>query len=198
VSSSSSSSSSSQRCIPNPSWRLIEQKTPGATVTATVQVGDNDAGGTPEYSLSDCDDDGQRVWDSNLTDGFDSGDVNVCLVAGAGGGEGAVAWSVGGGVLQSDKELSTIRSVEIDAAAINGWTLSWSQITITFMRNGIPVQVIMIPDECRPSAEPFEQILQINPNSQNCTSVTVTAVVRITGPATLPNAGGVSGAISIS
>jgi hypothetical protein len=180
--------------------QLIPEHTPAASsVSATVQVGDNsDQGADVEFTLDGASAQGQRTWDPDLSNGFDSGPVGIWLSASAGGGPNAVSFSVGGGALSSDIFFNLISSVEISANGKNGGTLAWSEVTITFYKNGQQTQIIVIPIDCAPVGGPHELILQITPDSDDNTGVLITGTVRLArAGTTLPASDDMSGVINI-
>ena len=154
-----------------------------ADIAGMLQVGDNSdqSGGYPEFTLRPGSTVGQKVWDSDLTDGFDSGDVPVCLSATA-GSPGSASWMVSGGspgTLSGQITFGVIHSVEILANARAGGKVSWSNLTITFFKDGQPTQTITIPIECHPIADPMLQVLEVVPDSDDNTGVVVTGSVRL-------------------
>jgi len=164
-----------------------------------LQVGDNsDAqGGIPEFTLTGSPNVGQGNWISSLITGFDSGLVTVSFNARA-GAQTNVSWWVGGGTLYSDVSFATINSVEIVAKAKNGGKMTWSNITVTFFKNGQVTETLTIPDECDPVADPLTQVLQVVPTADDNTGVLVEGEVRLERPGTtLPAADDISGTISL-
>jgi len=193
-----SSSSSSRHCTGNANWHFINAPTANANIQGLLQVGDNSsaAGGTPEFALSGSPNVGQLNWISSLINGFDSS-AAVSLNA-RGGIQTNASWWVGGGAIYADVSFTAVNSVQIVAKAKNGCKLTFSNIVISFYKNGQVTETITIPDECCPVADPLTQVLEIVPTADDNTGVVVQADVRLQGPGTtLPASDDITGTIGI-
>ena len=120
----------------------------GYTVGAEAIVGGNGSlYGPTGYDVGGPTDPvGARVqWDSNLSDGFSTGLVPVELHLRPGGGGGSTTWFVMGskpGDIACDTDtFSTIDQILVRVgAAGQDTTAQWSQLSVKFFSNGVPVE----------------------------------------------------------
>ena len=119
---------------------------------AEVKVGDNgDTSGVPGYDVGTEADQavGFVTWDADLSDGFDTQQVNVELDVTAGGGTDGVAWSVTGGSADplnfSGVTYGSIQSVKIRAAVqAPDMQMTWSQVVLTFIKGTTTEETITL------------------------------------------------------
>jgi len=184
---------------------FVQGVTNGFACFGTVQVGSNGAAnGQPEVLCGGANTAGSDVqtgritWCDDLSNGFDSGWVSVCLTASAGGGNGAVTFAVAGAnpdpVVYSNATYGKISAVQV-SSAVNaaGMKISWKQIVAKFYYQGNLVDTEPLPDPCQPVADTTSggtsanQVVVINPAAQ-ADSVVVTGLVRLQSNGnTLPN-----------
>jgi hypothetical protein len=121
----------------------------GYSVAGELQVGANGLYGPFGYDVGDPASGftgANVVWDRSLGDGFSTGWLPVELHVRAGGGDGAVTWYVDGtkyGEVACDTNtFSTIDQVVVRVGASGqNTTAQWSQLSVKFCSNGVPVDV---------------------------------------------------------
>jgi len=120
----------------------------GYSVVGELQVGANGVPyGPVGYDVGDPANGftgANAVWDKKLSDGFSTGWVPVELHVRTGGGDGAVTWYVDGtkyGEIACDTStFSTIDKVVVRVgAAGQNTTAQWSQLSVKFCSNGVPL-----------------------------------------------------------
>jgi hypothetical protein len=174
----------------------------GYSVVGELQVGAN---GTPYgpvgYDVGNPADGftgASAVWDKNLSDGFSTGWLPVELHVRAGGGDGAVTWYVDGtkyGEVACDTDsFSTIDQVVVRVGASGqNTTAQWSQLSVKFCSNGIPLDpqpsVAQLKTSSNTATGYMEQDATITPDesdpSINVDEVIISGSVRLID--TVPN-----------
>jgi len=164
-------------------------------VYADAEFGGNgDESGEPSYDCGSSDSDnvyGYITWDSDLSDGLDSGTRTLSFQALEGGSNG-VEWNVQGGsagTLQfTDQTYGAIQSVKIRAAVIlQGCKCTLSGIVLKFYKNGSLVETITLTSATNPVADTRaddapderEQITTITPTNSDNTKLVVTGNLRL-------------------
>jgi hypothetical protein len=202
-----SSSSSSWICA-TPNWNFVEEVSAGWCIFAEVRVGNNSVlGGEPEYRLGrpgDLDD-GQKTWDANISDGFDSGLVNVEFRIPVSGDTSGITLDIptGTGQLRYPKlTYGYINKIQIEAAVnSNNMAMIWQNVEARFYRNGVVIETLQLPEPCHPVDDRINHtgngtIIELVPNNSNCTAVVVTAKAKLASTSTtLPAAGAIFGRI---
>jgi hypothetical protein len=137
----------------------------GYKIFADALYGDNgDPNGVPGYDVgsspTDCSS-GYIVWEGNIEDGLDSGDVSVALSMPPGGGTNAVQWNVVGGasgVLSFTSTYGSISKVQILAGvALGGCKMSWVSTTVRFYKAGVLMESITLNSSNNPVADATSQ-----------------------------------------
>ncbi len=155
---------------------------------------------------------GQRVWDANLADGFDSGQVAIQLVGNPGGGANGVSFSVQGGSVDplnySGVTYGTIQKVEVRAkVAAGGLRLTFSDLIVRFYKAGVLVETINVPAQDTPVASTWDTsspasalfVVRITPENADPDKVVVDANVRLESQSTtLPHASWINGQILVA
>jgi len=170
----------------------------GYCIGAEAVVGSNDATGVPEFWVGDAAGDmvaGQKQWDSNLSDGFDTGLVSVELNLRPGGGTSGVTWTLNGSPLvYTGSSYGTITRVRIRAGVSTTAISSWRSILIKFMKAGVQTDSFTLKSgpiadtssDTPPTAK--EQILTVTPGPSDIDQVIITGQFRLSDAATtLPN-----------
>jgi hypothetical protein len=160
---------------------------------ATLEYGSNgDPYGDPTYTEGDDQGEenwGFNVWDSDISDGINTGAVPVQFTGLSNGNE---SLSVGTGatpLTYSGDSFGTIASVQVQAAVQIPASVQWSSLSFNFYTGstleesdvfsaGPSVNTINTPNS--PTAE---QILTVIPTSQSCNKVVVTGTLQMTAPA---------------
>ena len=148
---------------------------------------------------------GQKTWDPDLSDGFDSGWVDVQLVAGVQDDSSPVTWKVTGGSGQLSYEearFNYISQITI-SAAVGGQNcrMSWRSVSVEFYRHGVLAQTVT-PDG--PVADTISSSvnnasISVLPEASDNDKVIVLAQVRLESTSqVLPSPGGISGVLSVS
>ncbi len=165
----------------------------GFNTYAEMLVGSNNApGGTAEFLIGASatnNTTGRKLWDSDLTDGFDSGWVDVVLTMPATSGPSDVLLKVAGGnpetITYSGIIYSAITRVRIRAGVQAPAKMSWRNISVIFFKNGIQT------DSYSPRTAPhvdtstlnapvaLEQILTVTPSASDNDSVTIQGSVHL-------------------
>lgn len=136
----------------------------GASVVADARFGGNGSvWGDPEYQLADGAYDlttGRTTWDSDPSDGFASGDVDVCLHVTSGSDGGAADFAVAGsadGDLQLAPSLTGgLNDVQITVGArYAGMQVQWKDACVQFYKDGVLQQSVSLSSalEVDPTAE---------------------------------------------
>jgi hypothetical protein len=183
---------------------FVSSVSPNPTVTGGVQVGSNGSGGgSPGVVLGQGNNPSTAnpTWDSNPSDGFDSGWVTVQMTASAGGGANGVTYSViqpdgtTTDVSYSGASYGTINTVQVQAAASAGnMKVSYRSVVVQYYQGDTLVQTIVLPDACAPVADTTgagapssaSEVSDLPPGSPSNTKVVVTAQVRMQSPQTTP------------
>ena len=115
----------------------------GSCVVAQAKFGSNyDSSGTPEVYVGSGagDDTTRREWDSNPSNGIDSGQVSVFFSAEVGGGSNGIAWSVSSSdavpIIYTGRTYGAIQSVKIRAAVGLNGSSEWTELQVKFFRSG--------------------------------------------------------------
>jgi hypothetical protein len=169
----------------------------GYGLYADWRVGSNgDSSGDPSYTMGD--DQGEEAWgysqwDSDLSDGFDTGNISVRF---AGSSDGSESLTVGSdATLQySGDAMGTITSVEFRAGVMVAGEAKFSDINIQFYHDNTLVEAIPVgsgPDAntINSSSLQQEQTLTVTPTAPNVNKVFISATTRLdsktdTAPAT--------------
>lgn len=171
----------------------------GYAVYADLRCGSNNLlSGVPELDVGASPDDensGKIVWDSNLSDGFDSGWVSVELDINAAGGQGSVVWSVQNiSVGYASQQFNEIDGFILRAGvSASGSIVSFRNVYAQFFWNGSdaqPAQTV-IQDGATAStvgttASDAEDIVLMGPDGSGYRKARVFAQVRMQSPS-LPN-----------
>ena len=185
---------------------------PGASVSATVRIGDNSAadGGTPELLLGGGSDStgsaGQTRWDDNLADGLDSDWVSVSLTVQAHGPLSA-QWEaappdppgVGSSVSLSFSGPTTgyIKQVLVRSKAVGAdVSAEWSSVAVRFYAEDGTPDGKTVSDECLPPADTYgggpnatASRIEAATSRINAVKVVITGLVRLRwGGSQLPGA----------
>lgn len=172
----------------------------GYCVSAEARAGSNgQSGDTPELIVENSigtSVNGSRVWDTDLSNGFDSMWVGVLFSAAAGGGDGAEQWSVAQGnpspLIFSSVTYGSIQQVRIRAAVQAPAKALWQFITVAFYKNGVQTEALTprhSPQVDATSMSPpvaAEQILTVRPSKTDNDSVTIAGQISLVNPATTP------------
>jgi hypothetical protein len=157
-----------------------------------VRPGSNgDPAGDPSYVLGD--DQGEEAWaykqwDSNLSDGFDTGDVNVQFTGDSSGQESMTVGS-DAPIAYTGDSTGNISSVVFQAGVMIPAEAKFSNITVEFWSGSALRETDTIgvgPDANTintPATPQAEQILTVTPRFSDCNKVTVSATERMRAPA---------------
>lgn len=161
----------------------------GWDVFAEVRFGDNGSfwgvGEAATGTVEGEDDAGIVAWDSNLSDGLDSGWVQVELTVTT-GADGTVAWNVGHASASDStpSSLDVIKKVTIRAdVEASGMAMSWGTVDVKFFQNGNLVDEA----SANPSANTIgsssgnsaESGAAITTSYSNCDQVVISGSVRL-------------------
>jgi hypothetical protein len=165
---------------------------PDESLYASMDVGSNgNPYGDPTFAAGD--DQGEEVWgfgvwDSNTSNGFDTGNVPVAF-AGASNGNETLEVGQNAPISYAGDSFGSITSVDFQAAVMVPATASWSNITVDFYNGselvendsigtGPAVNTINTPNS--PQAE---QVLIVSPPvGSTITNVVATGTMRMTAP----------------
>jgi hypothetical protein len=157
-----------------------------------VQVGSNgDTGGDPTYDVGD--DQGEEAWaykqwDSNLSDGFDTGDINVQFTGDSSGQE-SMAVGSDAPIAYSGDSSGAISSVVFQAGVMIPAEAKFSDITVQFWSGTTLRETVSFasgPDANTmntPATPQAEQILTVTPTFSDCNKVRISATERLRAPA---------------
>jgi hypothetical protein len=158
---------------------------------ATALYGDNgDMWGVPTGAAGQGDDWdawSYMQWDSNTSDGIDSGWHDVQLSINA-DGAGTGTWAENDETPQtfSVGTSTTIQSVIVQAAvASSGMEMDWSNLTIKFYNNGNLVETVSpanAPNASTMTANngnPAESVMVVTPSATNDNGVAISGAVRL-------------------
>ena len=128
-----------------------------------------------------------EVWDTDLSDGLDSGGVALQIDANMDGGTvGLDASTAGSSVLSydGDDNLGTIGSVLIRAGSTVAGSVTFSDVSVTFWKDGVQQDTVNVGGVAptRPAhrrAALAEQIVSVTSAVSGCDRVTVSGVVRL-------------------
>jgi hypothetical protein len=157
----------------------------------SMSVGSNgDPNGDPTMTAGDDQGEevwGYQVWDSDTSDGFDTGNVPVDFTGDTSGNESLTVGSSGPLTYAGDS-FGSISSVQLQAGVQIPASASWSNVVVSFyngsqlletdcVASGPSVNTINTP-----STPAAEQVLTVIPTAQNATSVSVSGNMRMTSP----------------
>jgi hypothetical protein len=160
---------------------------------ASMDVGSNgNPYGDPTFAAGD--DQGEEVWgfgvwDSNTSNGFDTGNVAVYFGGASNGNE---TLQVGGNapISYAGDSFGSISSVQFQAAVTVPASASWSDVTVDFYDGSQLVEVDNPPvgpavnTINTPNSPQAEQVLTVSPPAgSNITNVVATGIMRMTAPA---------------
>ena len=175
-----------------PYCHFIASATPSPCIESKIQYGDCAAGGAPELTINNSE--GHVVWDSNLSDGLDSGLFGIELVVSAGSGSSltAVKNPINVNVTDSSVSYGFIQRVEIIAsvAGVNR-RFTWSSVAVRFYKGGTLVQTMTRGPECQPKADTYGvpsigwQGVEYTPAASDNDSVVITGQVRLQANGTI-------------
>lgn len=146
---------------------------------------ETEAGSSPDDALL-----GRVTWDSNTSDGIDSGWKTVELIVHVDSQGSTLQWSVAGTTLQYYAgAFNTIEQIQIQSAVAARAALSWQSLHVDFYSSGVQV------DSYSPTSGPtvdqtrqsnpgtLEKLLTITPqSSSNVDEVRITADIRLLAP----------------
>ncbi len=147
-----------------------------------------------------------REWDSDLSDGLDSGWVAVSFTATL-GSTNTAQFSVGGAgtTYYSGGSATAISEVDIRAAVAGpDMAMSWSNLSVAFYQGSSLVETVSLGNDVAVSTigsqtwDPAEMIAQITPTQSNCDKVVVTGSIRLQAAAgTYPGPNDIFGQVFI-
>lgn len=159
---------------------------------AEARFGSNGGTGTPEYDVGSTTSNavsGRTVWDSDLSNGLNSGWINVSLDAEAGGGSNAVSWTVTGGtvvpLLFSGVTYGIIDNVQIVAAVQFPAQMLWRSVLVKFYKAGVLIESFserVGPQVDTTGATPpvaKEQVLTVVPAQTDNDKVVITGQIEL-------------------
>lgn len=155
------------------------------------------AGSTPTDSAG-----GGILWDGDLEDGFDSGEVDITFDADL--SDGSVEMTAGGASVAYDGQSGgTIGSVVIRAGADVAGFAEFTRLTIKFWDDGVVFETATIGGVSADTAESTtgvaEQQLVVTPASSSCERVTMAGVFRMSAaPEAMPDVSSLFGQILIT
>jgi hypothetical protein len=126
-------------------------------------------------------DSASTVWDEDLEDGFDSGQIGVNFAADLSSGTTTLTAGSGAAVSHAGPTGGAVGSVLIRAAAQVDGDVEWSGLTITFWNDEVAVETISPGgfEADGTSSSSDEQILRVTPSASGCDRVTVTGSLRM-------------------
>src|SRR3954452_22409733 len=178
----------------DPSYNLLVDLAGQPTLSADVNLGDNDDWGVGQQefwvgdgSATTSTAGGQRVWDPAADESLDSGWVDVRLELSAGGGTGGVALTVGGdGVTYDQASYGYIQGLQVRAYAYGrDRSFEWQDLKFEFYHNGVLDNSVSLADGPRASTyggdelSYSEKVINVGPPSTNDDAVIVTAQVHL-------------------
>jgi hypothetical protein len=157
-------------------------------VYADVCVGSNGSGtDSPAYSLLNSvgDMNGDYItWDNDYSNGFDTGSVpfsfNATSSSGTSLSVNASPWTS-----LSSASFNTVQSVEIVAGVQIPGEAVWSNIAVTFLKDGVAQETVSIANgphvdtRTTPNNPNREQVLYVSPSRTDCNQVRVGGVIRM-------------------
>jgi hypothetical protein len=160
---------------------------------ASMDVGSNgNPYGDPTFAVGD--DQGEEVWgfgvwDSNTSDGFDTGNVPVGF-AGASNGNETLQVGSNSPISYAGDSFDSISSVQFQAAVTVPASASWSNVTVEFYDGSELVDAESasvgpsVNTIATPSSPQAEQVLTVSPPvGSTVTNVVATGTMRMTAPA---------------
>ena len=160
---------------------------------AALYVGDSGTQGygiETELALGYTTPSGDYEWDANLTDGLDSGWVDVALGLTVDGTD-EMELTVGSSSTRTASEdvMTSISKVVIDASVFNvGFAFSWRNLSVQFYRDGLLVDSATISNSYAPEASTMgtwdiyaADGIQITTSEIGCDEVVITGQVRLQG-----------------
>ena len=195
VSSSSDSSSSSGG---GGGYSPISTPSSGYIASGTIETGNNALDGDPEFYVGGSSDQGQCVWDNDLSDGFDSTNTGFEFTADLSGSAGVTlgvdnptANNIASGNLGSSGSVSR---VQVFANAQSGGRFRFASLRVVFYRGGAAALTIDVPTDSVPDADgtggtSSTQGLEFTPDLGGYDGVHVLGVFQMTDPTpnTIPN-----------
>lgn len=164
----------------------------GYAVFSAAEAGSNgEVSGTPEYRVGTSATNytyGRRVWTNDMSQGLDSGDVAVSLVANPGGGTNGVVWTVSGGgtvpLYYSGASYGNISQLKVVAGVRTaGAKVAITSLFVRFYKNGSLIETIQCgnveADTLDSSSDTQEQIMTITPTASDNTKVVIECDVRL-------------------
>lgn len=178
----------------DPSYSLLADLAAQPTLSADINLGDNDDSTPGQYEFGVGDSvpsdmsAGQRVWDPAADLTLDSGWVDVHLALSAGGGTGGVTLSVGGdGVTYDRAAYGHILGLQVRAYAYGpDRSFEWQNLRFEFYHNGVADQTITVDDGPRASTyggndlSSSENYINVSAPSTDDDAVIVRAQVHLT------------------
>jgi len=165
---------------------------PDYTFLTEVRAGGNgDPDATPEYDAGDPYDlaTGRTTWDSSLTNGMDSGNVQVQLHVWHADGVAHVTWSLGGdtsGDLTYDgADYDALSGVELVAGVQSSeMEFTWSNVAVTFRKADTTTETIAVEDPVDAttigtSNSAREAFCTVTPTNGDNDEMILTAMVRL-------------------
>ena len=159
---------------------------------ASMDVGSNgNPYGDPTFAAGD--DQGEEgwgfgVWDSNTSNGFDTGNVPVGF-AGASDGNETLEVGQNAPISYAGDSFGSISSVQFQAAVTVPASASWSNVTVDFYDGNKLVEVDSpsagpaVNTINTPNSPQAEQVLTVSPPAgSNITNVVATGIMRMTAP----------------
>ncbi|MGE5609248.1 MAG: hypothetical protein ACM359_08340 [Bacillota bacterium] len=147
------------------------------------------AGSSPSDTLL-----GRVTWDSNTSDGFDSGWQSIELIVHVGSEGSTLQWSVGGTTLEYYAgAFNTIEQIQIQSAVTTQAALSWDSLQVSFYSSGVQTESCStttgptVDQMSQSGSGTMEKFVTITPQSgSNVDEVHITANVRLMAPQGVP------------
>jgi hypothetical protein len=156
-----------------------------------LQVGSNgDAEGDPTSDVGDVfgeENYAYTAWDSDLDGGFDTSNVPIALDVTSDGSE-SLSVASNAPLTYQTGSIGPISSVVLEAAVQTNATSSWSNVTVTFLKNGSVREVDSIGNGPQVntvssgSANVADQTLTVTPSAPDDDEAIVSGVMRMTSP----------------
>jgi hypothetical protein len=163
-----------------------------SSLFASVEPGSNgDTSGDPTYVVGDdqgMENWGFNTWDSDTSDGWDSGTVSVNFTGQSNGSESLSVQS-NPAIAYNGDGFGPISSVQIDAQVEIPASVQWSNISVKFYSQGALMETETIPGgpqvdtTSTPDSPQAQQVLTVFPKDSNDDTVVVDATIRMTAPA---------------